>query len=140
MPPKKAKDEAKAPEKAEKAAPSKNPEDDSNLMGAISYVVNLFVLPWSLALYVMKKEDKFVRFHALQAAALWIAAVAVSTVISGVVLVISIVTSGIGGFGFLCMPVIGLAFLALDLYPAYMAYQGQKYKLPVLGDFVEKYV
>jgi uncharacterized membrane protein len=135
MPPKKAKEEVKAQEKT-----AKSPEDDSNLMGAIAYIVNLFVLPWSLALYLMKKEDKFVRFHALQAAALWLVAVAVSMVMSFAVLAISVVTSGIGSFGFLCMPVIGLAFLALDLYPAYMAYQGQKFKLPVIGDFVEKYV
>jgi uncharacterized membrane protein len=46
-------------------------------------------------------------------------------------MVIAVVTFGIGG---LCFPLILIGFL----YLAYKAYQGERFVLPVVGEFAEK--
>ncbi|MBI5046819.1 DUF4870 domain-containing protein [Candidatus Micrarchaeota archaeon] len=92
--------------------------DDSKLMAAISYVWIIGVL-----MYFTKKEDAYVRFHAVQSILFGIAA---SIVISVTVFVL---------IGFLLIPVYFLAILFL----AYKAYNGEKYMLPVLGEMAEKY-
>ncbi|MDD5337572.1 MAG: DUF4870 domain-containing protein [Candidatus ainarchaeum sp.] len=132
---------APAEEKAEARKESKSsPENDSNLMAALSYIINLIGLPVSIVLYLVKKEDSFVRFHALQATALWVALFLIGIIAMVLLVVISVVTMGFGGILGICVLPLGLIFLLLDLYLAYLAYQGQKYKIPVIGDFVEKYV
>ncbi|MFA5077159.1 MAG: DUF4870 domain-containing protein [Candidatus Micrarchaeia archaeon] len=141
MPPKKAKaqEEASVGEKTE-AKKEKSPENDSNLMAALSYLINLIGLPASIIFYLVKKEDSYVRFHALQATVLWAAMFLVGMVCVVALIVLSIVTMGFGGILGICMLPFGLIFLVADLYLAYLAYQGQKYKIPAIGDFVEKYV
>ncbi len=130
MPPKK---EEKAPKALEK---------DSNLLAAFGYIVNALVgiLPWSILLYFVKKEDKFVRFHALQATVLWVAALIAFTGLTVVFGVLTAVTMGFGVVLYVCMLPLGLALFIVDLYAAYKAYQGETYKLPVIGNFAEKYV
>lgn len=97
--------------------------NDSKVWAALCYVFPILMF---ILVYVMedKKKDKFVFFHAWQSLlaglALWIAA-----------MVVSVVTFGIG---VLCFPVLWLAFL----YFAYQAYQGQKFVLPVVGEYAEK--
>lgn len=108
---------------AKPAAPaSSGMGGDSKLWAALCWVFAPLV--GIIVLVTDKKNDKFVLFHAYQsivaAIGLWVA-----------MMVISVVTLG---FGFLCWPLIWLAFL----FFAYKAYQGEKFSLPVVGDFAEK--
>lgn len=95
---------------------------DSKLWAALSWVFAPIV--GIIVLVTDKKNDKFVLFHAYQSIVasigLWVA-----------MMVVSVVTLG---FGFLCWPIIWLAFL----YFGYKAYQGEKFSLPVVGEFAEK--
>lgn len=128
------------PKKEEKVR--KGLEKDSNLFAALGYVVNALVgiLPWSILLYFVKKEDKFVRFHALQATVLWVVCAAVFLVFAIVITGVSFATLGLGAVLSVCILPLGLAVFIVDLYAAYKAYQGEMYKLPVIGNFAEKYV
>lgn len=117
-------------------APAAAGSSDSNLMAAIGYIIGIF----AVILYFIKKDDKFVRFHALQSVAFNIAVFVVFIVFSILTAVISVVSGGIGGILGLCMFPIMLVVVLYALYMAYMAFQGKMYKIPTLGDMVEKYV
>lgn len=95
---------------------------DSKLWGALCYVFP--VLVGIIVLVTDKKNDKFVLFHAYQSLAagigLWVLG-----------MIVAVITFGIGG---LCFPLIWLLFL----YFAWKAYKGEKFMLPVVGDFAEK--
>jgi uncharacterized membrane protein len=95
---------------------------ESKLWAALCWVFPPLV--GIIVLVTDKKNDKFVLFHAYQSIA-----TAIGVWVLG--FIVSIVTLG---FGFLCFPLIFLAFL----YFAYKAYQGEKFMLPVVGDFAEK--
>lgn len=92
--------------------------DDSKLMAAISYVWII-----GLILYLTKKDDAYVRFHAMQSILMGV----VAGVVIGALMVVLI--------GFLLFP---LYFLYV-LFCAYKAYQGEKYMVPVLGKYAEQY-
>lgn len=105
---------------------------DENVAGLLCYV-----LGWvsGLVFILIEKENKFVRFHAMQ-----------SIVTFGGITVISIVLSILG-----LIPFIGVLFdivnwiigvLAFVLWIVLMvkAYQGTKYKLPWSGNLAEKWV
>lgn len=119
------------------AAPSGK---DSNLLAALSYLVNLVVLPWSFAIYFMKKEDAFVRFHAFQAGILWVAALVVAIVLAIVATIVGIILPPLACVIGLLQMVVSLAFLAALLYGAWKAFEGERYELPYIGKFTNKYM
>jgi uncharacterized membrane protein len=102
-------------------------KSDSKMLATLAYagyVLGPVGLVVALLLYLMKTDDAFVRFHALQSVLLGLA---VSVI--GVVLVITVIG-----------PVIwGLAAFVAWVFVMYKAYSGEKYKLPLLGDWAEKY-
>lgn len=97
---------------------------DENIAGLLSYV-----LVWvsGLVIYLLETENKFVRFHALQ-----------SIITFGALMVAAIILGWIPAVG----RIIGWAISALSfvLWIVLMvkAYQGEKYKLPIVGDIAEK--
>ena len=93
---------------------------DQNLAGLLCY------LAWwitGLIFLLTEKENQFVRFHALQ-----------SIITFGALFVINIVLGFIPFIGWL------LWLLSVVLWVVLMvkAYQGQMFKLPVIGDIAEK--
>lgn len=92
-----------------------------NVGGMLCYI---FII--GLIFLFMEKENRFIRFHALQAVFLAVAIFLISVVI-GFIPVIGII------FSLLLGP---LAF-ALMIFMMYQAYQGKYYKLPFIGDMVE---
>lgn len=128
---------APAPAPAPKAAGG---DKDSNLLAAISYVVNLVFLPWSFAIYFVKKEDNFVRFHALQAGILWLVAFVIGIGLAIISFLAGMVLGPLSCVIMLLQVVFGLAVLAVDLYAAYMAYQGMKWEIPVIGGFASSHM
>ncbi|QTD43340.1 DUF4870 domain-containing protein [Sporosarcina sp. Te-1] len=95
-----------------------------NVGGALSY---LFII--GIIFLFIEKENRFIRFHAFQSLFLAIAIFMIHIVL-----------------GFL--PIIGLIFsfllsvlaFAIMLLMMYQAYNGNYYKLPVIGDIAEKQV
>ena len=99
---------------------------EANVAGLLCYV-----LGWisGLVFILIEKENKFVRFHAMQ-----------SIIVFGVLSVASIVLRWIPFLGLVIVPLIGLLGLVLWIVLMVKAYQGEKYKLPWAGNLAEKQV
>lgn len=105
-----------------------------NVAGALCYVLGLFtgIIFLVLAPY---NQNKFVRFHAFQSIFFHVAfiAVIIAETILGMVLpwTLSAILS-------MLSLVVALAFLAGWVLLLIKAYQGERWKLPVIGDLAEK--
>ena len=103
---------------------------EPNIAGALSYFCGWVT---GLIFFLMEKENKFVRFHAMQ-----------SLILSGVFIVLYIALSILGNIPFLgwltlfAYPVLGILGLIVWILMMVKAYQGEKFKLPVIGDIAEK--
>ena len=97
-----------------------------NVAGLLAYVLGLVT---GIIFLVLEKENKFVRFHAVQAIVL-----SVGLTVAGIVLGL--------------LPVVGVALsilinlggLALWVVCMIKAYQGQLFRVPVVGDIAAKQV
>ena len=96
---------------------------NQNVAGLMCY------LGWwitGLIFFLIEKENRFVRFHAMQ-----------SIITFGSLTVLSII------FGFMpllwiLMPILGILQLILWVILMVKAYQGELFKLPMIGDIAEK--
>jgi len=107
---------------------------EENIAGVLCYVLGWIT---GIVFLVLEKENKFVRFHAMQSIATF--------------LPLSVIMWLIGSI-FMWMPFIGWAIwsmistllwilvLILWLILMFKAYQGEMYKLPIVGDFAEKQI
>ena len=121
---------------------------DGNLAAALGYPMAII----AIISLIMEKENRFVKFHALQSILLHVAfvVVAIAVWIIGVVLFIAgaaasaATNSGaLGGlvgalFGLVWLVVI-LAYIAGLIFAAVKSYQGVEFKLPVIGKMAENF-
>jgi uncharacterized membrane protein len=117
---------------------------DENLAALLSYVFGWIS---GLIFFLMEKDSRLVRFHAMQSILLGAAALVIFVVfwIVAVVssLVVGYISSILGGIVWLVMMLVGGA-LGLGIFVAAIislikAYQGQFFKLPVIGNYAEKF-
>jgi uncharacterized membrane protein len=122
---------------------------DGNLAAALGYPIGII----AIISLIMEKENRFVKFHALQSVllyvafiVLWIAVVVISIILG----VIGIAASQAGSAGsaiggiigllwWLVVMVIFLGILIALILAAVKAYQGNMYKLPIIGNIAEKF-
>ena len=97
---------------------------DENVAGLLCYVLGWVT---GLVFFLIEKDSKFVRFHALQ-----------SIIVFGVLCVASIILRWIPLIGGVISGLIGLLALVLWIILMIKAYQGEKFKLPWAGDIAEK--
>ena len=96
---------------------------DENVASALCYAFAFFS---GIVILIMEKENKTVRFHALQST-LWFIA-------------LSIVSTVVGWIPFIRGPlgtIIGLLTFASWVFLMYNAFVGKKFKIPMIGDVVE---
>ena len=123
---------------------------DPKVAAALCYI-------WIVGLifFFIEKENRFIRFHALQSIMFGIANSVILVVLMVVSFILTIVM-GIGGamvggglglivslLGWLVWLLFALVILVLFLglvFAAVKAYQGQKFKLPIIGNMAEKIV
>jgi uncharacterized membrane protein len=146
------------------SAPPPTPSPDSSKTGtgldpkvaaAISYI-------WvvGLVFFFIEKDNKFVRFHAVQSILFGIANSVIMMVLAVLATILTVVftlgaaaaatATGSGGIGGLVSLLVGLIWLIFWLlallflvgliFAAVKAYQGQKFKLPIIGNMAEKIV
>lgn len=113
---------------------------EENVAGLLCYIFG-----WLTGLiFLLIDKRPFVKFHAIQSIVLNVACIMVMFAFWIVVLIASAVTMlifhlPIGAFlGFL-MPVLGFGFFALFIFCMIKAYQHEKFKVPVIGNMVEKW-
>jgi len=122
---------------------------DGNLAAALGYPIGIL----AIVCLIMEKENRFVKFHALQSI-LWFAAyivVVIALVILGVIIGIlglaasaasSSAGAGVGIIGmlvWLLWLVVFLGWLIMLIMAAVKAYGGIEYKLPIVGNMAEKW-
>lgn len=97
-----------------------------NTAAALSYLI----APVTSIVFLLIEKDPFVRFHAMQGVIL--GALAVLTMIFGWIIALIPI---IGWFG---VPLWGLVLLIAWLVCIVKAYQGEEFKLPIIGDLAKK--
>jgi uncharacterized membrane protein len=102
-----------------------------NVAGLLAYIT---IIPAIIFLVIEPfNKNRFVRFHAFQClfiAASWFVVIIALTILSFIPMV-----------GLLLLPVhflVWIGFLIVIILCMVRAYQGQKFKLPVIGDMAEK--
>lgn len=117
---------------------------DENIAALLSYVVH-FVS--GLIFFFIEKDSRLVRFHAMQATILGALFFVGAMVLGFVWFFITIIASQISGLlGSLVSFVVGLLIFVffLAIFAGWImgmvkAFQGQYFKLPVIGSFAEKF-
>jgi uncharacterized membrane protein len=124
---------------------------DGNVAAAIGYPIGIL----AIICLIMEKENRFVKFHALQSILLHVAMLIVGIGLAIVFMIIGIVLgvaaaaanssagSGLAGiFGllsFLIWMLILVAYVGGLIMAAVKAYNGLMYKLPIVGNLAEKW-
>ncbi|MBU0586036.1 DUF4870 domain-containing protein [Candidatus Micrarchaeota archaeon] len=131
-------------------------EKDSRIIAAFSYLFGLLIC---VLIYLIKKEDRFVRFHAVQAIILDVVVMIAGTLLfviawafmfAGMISIPLIVGSADNAASGLMLAPFGLiwvglmvgmgAIVILRLYCAYRAFSGDFFRLPIIGAFSEQYI
>ncbi|HVS20646.1 MAG TPA: DUF4870 domain-containing protein [Pyrinomonadaceae bacterium] len=114
---------------------------DSNLGAMLCYIANILCclgVILSIVFLITEKENRFVKFHALQSLFLGGVCVVLLIVVEILGVILGMVHLGILATGLWFILV--LIFLVLWLLAGIKAYSGQWYKLPGIGDFAWKIV
>jgi uncharacterized membrane protein len=123
-------EENKAPEISKALEVNKAPDVNKTDTGLQENVAGLlcYVLGWitGIIFLIIEKQNKFVRFHAVQ-----------SIVVFGAYTILSIIFNWIPFVGWVLNTILGIAAFILWVVLMYKAYKGLKYKLPVAGDIAE---
>ena len=112
-----------------------------NNVGALLCYLNICLpigLIYSIIVLVTDKTNKLPRFHAFQSLLLTGALLVIGIVFGIIMGIFTFATkSPILGFGF--NGIFSLVVLGLSIFMAIKAYQGNLFKLPVIGDLADKW-
>ncbi|MDB5923010.1 MAG: hypothetical protein JWN13_1946 [Betaproteobacteria bacterium] len=97
---------------------------NQNVAGLLCYLVGWIT---GLIFFLIEKDNKFVRFHAMQ-----------SIITFGGLTMLFMLLGFIPFLGWLLFPILGIVQLVLWILLMVKAYQGELFKLPVIGDLAEK--
>jgi uncharacterized membrane protein len=98
---------------------------EANVAALLSYLLGFVT---GIIFYVIEKDNKFVRFHAMQS----------MITFGGLFVVNAVLTTILGTLGFRLAQLLSLLGFALWIILMIKAYQGELFKLPVVGDIAEK--
>ncbi len=104
---------------------------DPKLAGALSYITWIAGLVFVIA----EKQNRFVRFNAIQSLMMWLTPTAVA-------IVASILGYAVPTLGLVLSCLAGLLWIGAfvgAIVAAINAYQGKMFKIPVIGDYAERY-
>ncbi len=116
---------------------------DGNITALLGYIVGIV----AIISIIMEKDNKFVRFHALQSV-LWSAACVIGffaiLIIGGILgLVLVTVSSTLGGivWTLTILLYVGMFFVLFGglIFGAIKSYGGSMFKLPIVGNLAEKW-
>jgi len=98
---------------------------EENVAGLLCYLVT-----WvsGLIFFLIEKDSKFVKFHAMQ-----------SIITFGALIIIMWIAAVIPFVGWVISALAGILILVLWIVLMIKAYKGEKYKLPIAGDLAEKW-
>ena len=97
---------------------------DESVEGLLCYIVGWIT---GIVFLVLEKENKFVRFHALQSVLTFLPLSVLAWVLGWIPFV-----------GWALAALVWILTVILWLILMFKAYRGEKYKLPIVGDIAEK--
>jgi len=97
---------------------------NQNVAGLLCYLAGWIT---GLIFFLIEKENRFVRFHAMQ-----------SIITFGSLSVLFMVLGFVPFVGWMLMPFVSILWVILWVVLMVKAYQGQLFKLPMIGDMAEK--
>jgi uncharacterized membrane protein len=121
---------------------------DANVGALICYLGNLVCalgLIYSIVIIVTDKTNKLTRFHAFQSVLLTVAGIIIGIPLYIILLIgffaidTQIGAPIISGLMMLVLTVFGLAMFVLTVLAAIKGFQGQIYKIPIIGNLADKY-
>jgi len=92
----------------------------------------------SIIFMLLEKENKDVQFHAWQATTFGVGYIVVIVAIEILAAILGAILSFLGVVIGLLVPVAGLAAFVIWIICLVKAYQGERWKIPYIGDFAEK--
>ena len=117
---------------------------DENIAALLSYV---FGWVSGLIFFLIEKDSRFVRFHAMQSilfnALIVVIAVVLGIGITVLVFILGQLSGALAGIAsllsFLFWLLFGLLIFVAFVLLLIKAFQGQMFKLPIIGDYAEKF-
>jgi uncharacterized membrane protein len=117
---------------------------DENIAALLSYIAG-----WvsGLIFFLIEKDSRLVRFHAMQSLLLNVLVIVLAVVIWIVTVVLWLISTQISGIISMLVSLIatlvwvalGVGILIAVILCLVKAYQGQYFKLPIIGNFAEKF-
>ena len=101
---------------------------EPNVAGLLCYLAGWIT---GLVFFLIEKDDDFVRFHAMQSIIVF-GGLVIFYIIFGILMLVPIL-------GWILFSLLWIATLILWILLMAKAYQGEKFKLPVIGDLAEKW-
>ena len=111
---------------------------DANVAGALTYLLGIIT---GVVFYAIEKDSRFVKFHAMQSIIVSLAVIAASVaygVVSSILMWIPVLGWIAALALFFVWMIAALGLLVLWLLLMIKAFQGERYKLPYIGDLAEK--
>lgn len=99
---------------------------EPNVEAALSYLLTPFT---GIAVFVMEKKNRFVRFHAFQSILFGIASFVLWSIGSTLTVVF---------VGYFLLPIISLACAGTWVFLMWKAYNNEEFELPILGEIAKK--
>jgi uncharacterized membrane protein len=116
---------------------------DGNVAAALGYPIGII----AIISLVMEKDNRFVKFHALQSILYHVAAaivfVAIVIVLAVLMIVLSMISSTLAALSTLLWLVyllVVIAYVIGLIYTAVKAYNGENYMLPLVGNLADKWI
>ena len=112
---------------------------DENIASAACYFLGWIT---GIIFFVMEKDNKTVRFHAMQSILTFLPLMIIIWIISAIIGMMLFTTGGFGVWGIfsLIMLLIEIVMLLLWLFLMYKAYKGEKFLVPIVGPIAESQV
>lgn len=109
---------------------------ENNIAALLCYILAPLT---GIVFYAVEKESRFVRYHAIQSILFGVAAIIISIAYNIFSIIVSSFSTIIGLLFSLGGLFLALLFFAAWVYCLLKAYQGQKFKLPIIGDMAEQW-
>jgi uncharacterized membrane protein len=107
------------------------PDKPYSMPSNVEAVVSYIPLLGSVFVLYFEKENKFVRFHAVQSLVFWFAALGVSAIINVLKLIF---------IGLFLEPIFQVGLVGVWFYLMYKAYNNIEYELPIIGKIAKDQV
>jgi uncharacterized membrane protein len=124
---------------------------DGNLAAALGYPIPIL----AIICLIMDKENRFVKFHAIQSLLVQVAIIVVGICVGILFMIIGVILGvaasatdsaaggGIAGIfallSFLIWIIVVIAYVGGIIFAAVKAYGGIEFKLPIIGNMAEKF-